>query len=438
MSSSKVLIQYNMKRKDIKLLSCIICIILILLISRFIPSDSISCYVRITESGKETGIYPLDVDADITLSHNTIHIEDHVVSVTDADCPDRLCIHQGGISKPGQVIACLPGRTVIQIVANDSPSMTSPMTYSGIHFDTLVDVKIYDISASSDLPDIIRNECTRYEYICSRTDKDSELYRLNHRLISNRRDFNYNGMTVTAYRVSSELYDMISAGISAYRQSDGLFDISIAPVSQLWSFSDGKHSIPSSQDVALALTHVSADNIILFEDHYIGFKDEDCMIDLGGLAKGYIGDRLYDTLKEHGVSSALISLGGNVVALGDKAGRDFTVGIRQPFASGNEAALTLSVSDTSVITSGTYERYFISDGRLYHHILDPATGYPFDTDLSSATVTGCSSVNGDILSTVLLAEGSARAIGHADRLKNEDIAVILIDNNGDIIYNSCS
>ncbi len=436
------MIQYNMKRKDIKLLSCIICVILILFISQFTPSKASGTFVRITQSGKETGLYPLNIDTDIRLDHNTIHIEDGQVSVADADCPDRLCVNQGSISKPGQTIACLPGRTVIQIMASDPSDTSFPITYSGIHFDTLVDVKVFSVSegdtALSDLSDMIKDECTRYELICSRTDSESELYRLNHRLITDNKAVEYKGNTVIAYRVSDELYDMISAGMSAYGLSDGLFDISIASVSELWDFSSGNGTLPSEADIAAALTHVSADNIILFDDSYIGFKDDNCMIDLGGLAKGYIGDRLRDILISRGADSALISLGGNVVAIGDKAGESFSVGIRQPFATDNAVAAMVSASDTSVITSGTYERYFITDNKLYHHILDPSTGYPFDTDLSSATVIGGSSLQGDILSTVLLAEGSDLAMEHAKRLIDDNIAVILIDDNGDIIYNSCS
>ena len=426
-----------MKAKDIKLLGCIICILALFFFLRYHNSDAPAAGVLITVSGSPAGQYPLNVDRDITLAHNTIHIADGTVSISDADCPDRLCVHQGAISHAGEVIACLPNRVTVQIISDRTADITMPVTYSGIHFDTLVDVKIYDTNTPvADLPDIIKNECDRYELICSRTDPDSELYRLNNRTITETGVIIHDGRELTSYRISDELYDMIEAGLTAYRTSGGPFDISIAPVSSLWDFTRVQGTPPQESDIEAAVIHVSAENIILSDDNYIGFTDDECMIDLGGLAKGYIGDRLKSLLTEYGVTSAIISLGGNVVALGDKNGTPYTVGIRKPFSDTTSVITTVAAADTSVITSGNYERYFTWDGTLYHHILDPRTGYPYDTDLSSATVICKSSLQGDILSTTLIAEGREAAIIHADMLKKEGIYVILIDDTGSIIYDS--
>ena len=129
-------------------------------------------------------------------------------------------------------------------------------------------------------------------------------------------------------------------------------------------------------------------------------------MDVGAFAKGYIADRLKDILMDSGVSSAIINLGGNVLCFGkDRDGDSFKVGVRYPEHLSDEIAFTVEADDISVVTAGTYERYFEYEGRRYHHILDPATGYPADSDLCSVTVAGESSALCDALCTTLLIKG---------------------------------
>ncbi len=425
-----------MKSKDVRLLIFISVVVLSLLCVHIISGDKAGAVVRITEGGNIVGEYPLSEDRTISLSHNTVMIKDSSVCVSDADCPDKLCVKQGLITDAGEVIACLPNRVTVEILASEKTSNDTPITYSGIHFDTVVSVTVYGYDDPAGINALIREECERYELLCSRTNADSELYKLNHRLITDTIELDHDGAVLSAYKVSPELYEMISEGLEAYDFSSGNFDIAIAPLSDLWDFRSGEHVIPSEDKIESVLPHLSPDSIILTDDEHIAFLDDECMIDLGGLAKGYIGDRLKIFLEDKGVSSAIIALGGNVVALGDKNGEPYEVGIRRPFGQGSELSATVSVRDRSVVTSGTYERYFESGGTLYHHILNPLTGYPYDTDLSSATVICDSSTDGDILSTVLLTEGADKAAEHADKLKDEEIYVILIDNAGNVILNT--
>ncbi len=449
-----------MKAKDIRLLIFISAVLFSLLLIHIISGDKAGSIVRITENGSVIGEYPLYENRTIELSHNTISIKDNSVSVTEADCPDGLCMRQGSISHLGEVIACLPNRVTVEVISKDHDRPGLPISYSGIHFDTMVNVTIYGISdtgssgavssgdhGSASIPDngssdsgyyndFIRRECEKYELICSRTNPDSELYMLNHRLINDKIGIVHEGQDLTAYKISSELYEMIEAGLRANDLSGGKFDIAIAPLSDLWDFRSGDSVIPSDDEIASVLPHLSPDDIILVDDQRIAFADDRCMIDLGALAKGYIGDRLRDSLSEAGVTNAIIALGGNVVAMGDKNGAPYEVGIRKPFSQSGELSATVAAQDMSVVTSGTYERFFESDGRRYHHILDPRTGYPYETDLASATVICGSSTDGDILSTILLTEGSGAAIEHAHELENEDIYVILMDNEGHVLLNT--
>ena len=162
----------------------------------------------------------------------------------------------------------------------------------------------------------------------------------------------------------------------------------------------------------------------------VRLKDPAARIDLGGIAKGYIADAIVDLLRERGVTSASVNLGGNVAVLGAKAnGEPWNVGVRDP-ASEVESACVAKVRATSgsVVTSGLYERQFEADGRRYWHILDPRTGYPVETDLVSATIVSERSIDGDGCTKPLFRMGWDEALVWAD--SREDLQVLLVDREG--------
>lgn len=132
-------------------------------------------------------------------------------------------------------------------------------------------------------------------------------------------------------------------------------------------------------------------------------------VDLGAIAKGYIADRTKDFLLENGVNRAVIDLGGNIYAIGEKeSDKPFQIGIQKPFSQ--DIIKTVSLSFSSAVTAGTYQRYFEKDGVVYHHIINPKTGYPADTDLVSATVISDNSTQNDALSTVCILLGYDKSI----------------------------
>ena len=165
----------------------------------------------------------------------------------------------------------------------------------------------------------------------------------------------------------------------------------------------------------------------------ITLTDVGLMLDLGGIAKGFTADRIKDRLLEAGVSSAIINLGGNVLLVGSKPdGSDFRVGIRDPESAADAGGTehitrTVTLSDRSVVTSGTYERYFEEDGVRYHHILDPATGYPADSGLVSVTVISADSANGDALATACLVLGQQKGQALIERLPGTEALFIAAD-----------
>ncbi len=253
--------------------------------------------------------------------------------------------------------------------------------------------------------------CEDYEKLLSRTKKGSDIYNLN----------NSSGFT----DVDEHTAKIIKKALYYADLSDGKFDITIYPVSSLWDFTS--EVIPSRGEISEALKNVDYQSIEI-DKNRVNLNGK--QIDLGGIAKGYIADRLCDYFKENDVSEGIINLGGNVVIFGE---RDYTVGIKKPFSDG-ELAASVKLRNKTVVTSGTYERYIPADVMLYHHILDPKTGYACETDLCSATIISNSSIDADALSTVCILLGLDRA---KELIENTaDTEAIFIDNNNNLHYTS--
>lgn len=267
---------------------------------------------------------------------------------------------------------------------------SEPISRTAIYFDTVISIKIYD-SQDETLLDQCFAFCEEFENTISRTIETSEISQIN----------NSKGTPVT---VSDTTIELLEQGIYYGELTNGAFDITIAPLSELWDFKNNPGVVPSEADIQNALSHVSYKNIII-DGNTVTLTDPEMAIDFGGIAKGYMADRLKEYLLIEGVESALIDLGGNILAVGSKPnGNDFTIGIKKPFDEANMIA-TESISDLSVVTSGCYERYFEVDGDLYHHILNTETGYPCDNGLFGVTIFSENSVDGDALSTSCFALG---------------------------------
>lgn len=305
---------------------------------------------------------------------------------------------------------------------SNSKSKSQPIQKSGIAFDTFITITVYGTDDTSVLDECF-SLCNEYENKFSRTIDDSEVSRIN----------NAGGMPV---EVSNETFELLKKGVYYGDISEGLFDITIAPVSELWDFhvenidknlsdENVESRIPDEKAIKEAITHVSYKNIILDEEKLkVTLTDSEAKIDLGGIAKGYIADRLKEYLISQGVESALINLGGNILAVGSKPdGSGFHIGIKKPF-SDNEIERDVDVIDKAVSTSGVYERFFYENDVLYHHILLPSTGYPVKSDLNAASVICKSSTDADALSTICVLLGKDKAEQLISNL--EDTEVILL------------
>ena len=205
--------------------------------------------------------------------------------------------------------------------------------------------------------------------------------------------------------VSDEVYELVKMCLEVSDRTDGAFDISVEPLLKIWNIKSPEPTVPNEEQIEKALELVNYKNIVLNpKTKSITLKKEGMKISLGAVAKGYAADMAVKKLKENGVEDALIDLGGNIYALGQKK-----IGIQTPFEERGKYFTVCDAEDTSVVTSGAYERYFEEEGNIYHHILDTRSGYPADSGLLSATVVAENSALADALSTALFAMGEERA-----------------------------
>ena len=286
--------------------------------------------------------------------------------------------------------------------ACDAETELPKISEVGFYLDTVITLTAYT-DDNQVLKDAMA-ECGRLEQVLSRTVEGSDVWRINHA----------EGQPV---EVSDETAEVLACALEIGRLSGGAFDITVAPVSVLWDFRSGEARLPDAGEISRAAGYVDYTRVRL-EGNTVTLP-EGMMIDLGGIAKGYIADRVKAFLEERGVRHAILSFGGNIVAIGLKPnGSEWRVGIQDIDRPTGEYMLVARNSGGSTVTSGIYERGFDLDGVRYHHLLSPKTGWPVQNGLASATVFSDSSMPGDALAT------AAFVLGPEDGMK-------LIESVGD-------
>ncbi|MCO7152896.1 FAD:protein FMN transferase [Anaerobutyricum hallii] len=226
---------------------------------------------------------------------------------------------------------------------------------------------------------------------------------------------------------------LIKRSKEIYDSTNGVFDITIYPIMQAWGFPTENYRVPGKKELKKLRGLMGADHVLYDEKKQeVTLNKEGMKIDLGGIAKGYTSSKVMDIFKENGISSAVISLGGNVQTLNGKPdGSDWRVAVENPADTGSYIGV-LSIKDKAVITSGGYERYFKQDGKTYHHIIDPANGYPANNGLTSVTIVSDDGTLADGLSTSLFIMGPEKAQkywkGHSD-----EFDTILVKDDGSIL-----
>ncbi|MCQ2604284.1 MAG: FAD:protein FMN transferase [Spirochaetia bacterium] len=292
-----------------------------------------------------------------------------------------------------------------------------PVRMTDFALGTVCSVTLYDPDKESLLPEVF-SRMREYENILSRNIPDSEISDLNR------------NAGVAPVAMSDIAYSLLDMGLRYGDISRGLFDITIAPVTELWGIGTDHAAVPDSALLQKTLSHVDYHRLILDGEKQTAFLEErESAVDLGGIAKGYIGDLICDFLRKEHVSGGILDLGGNILVFGKKPdGSDFRVGIQNPFKPRGNYIGIVSMKEGTVVTSGIYERFFEQGGMKYHHIFDTRTGYPVDNELAGVSIITDVSAAGDALSTTVFAMGLEEGKAFLESLPGTEGVFITRDN----------
>lgn len=230
-------------------------------------------------------------------------------------------------------------------------------------------------------------------------------------------------------RVSDETYNLIKESVNFTKSTEGTFDLTVGSLVKLWNIGFDDAKVPAVADIQQSLELIGVDDVTLNEtDKSIKLERAGMMIDLGGIAKGYAADVAAQMLIDQGYKSALINLSSSIWCVGKKPdGKLFKVGIRDPEGAQASYIGVVSVEDNTVDTSGTYERFFEDKGITYHHILDPATGYPAENDLYSVTILTPNCTTADALSTGIFIMGLEKGYEYIEQLEGVEAIFVTRD-----------
>ena len=229
--------------------------------------------------------------------------------------------------------------------------------------------------------------------------------------------------------VSEDTYYVVETSLKYSNMSQGAFNPTIRPLVDAWGFGRENQRVPSKNEIEKAMKLVNYNDISIDKvEKAVRLNKKNQAIDLGAVAKGFAADEVRDILMANKIKSAIVDLGGNIFALGNKQnGMAWNIGIQDPLAACGEYVGIISVSNKSVVTSGNYERFFEVNGKRYHHILDSRTGYPSENGVISATIISDNSIDGDALTTCAYVMGLEMGYELIESLDGADAIFITED-----------
>ena len=321
------------------------------------------------------------------------------------------------------LLAAAAAATVILLLKDRGEAgavQAEPTVQTGFLMDTYMEQTTYDPSpdAGEKLKQMFAF-LSEFEGKVSMYRSDSEISDIN----------SHSGVMPIA--VSDEVFELLSRSRELSLQSEGRFDITIGPLTRLWGITSESPAVPSEEEIKEARKLVDAGKLVLDAENKTAKLDAPYMsLDLGGAAKGYACDLAREKYRELGLTSCLLSLGGNIYSFGTKAdGTAFVIGLRDPLGDADDIFGTITAPDRVISTTGGYERYFEQDGKKYHHVIDPKTGCPAESDLLSVTVIAEEGLLADCLSTGLFVGGKETVLQNLDRT---DFDVIAVDQEKNI------
>ena len=326
--------------------------------------------------------------------------------------------------------AFLTSLLLIIVAFTGCSQVKTPITKSGIYFDTVISITLYEPN-SSKLIDECFSLAETYENLFSKTISDSDVSRVNS---------SYNQWI----GVNEETFSIITHSFEYEDLSEGRFSVMCGALTGLWDignqFESEKSIIPTESEIITAKKVCGKETLDIDENtHSVRINTMGAKLDLGAVAKGYIADQMKTYLLSKGVKSGIIQLGGNVLLIGENPTKNdglYTIGINEPFSEDGSVITAVSEKDNSIVTSGNYQRFFEHDGNLYHHIIDLKTGYPADTGLNSVSIVTKESYDADALSTVCFLLGKDKAselINSINNTNNTNTSAIFIDSNNQIL-----
>lgn len=303
-----------------------------------------------------------------------------------------------------------------------SNKQTGVLTRTEFLMDTVITLKIYD-NKDKKIMDKAIDRLKEIEDRMSATIDSSDIVLIN------------KNAGIKAVQVNEDTYFVIEKAKHFAEISNGAYEPTIGPLVELWNITgtDEKEReyIPTEEEINEKKALVDYNDLILQEDNMVYLNREGMKIDLGGIVKGYAADEVKRIFLENGVNSAIIDLGGNIYALGEKSNEEaWKIGIQDPFSVTGDYIGILNIKDSSIVTSGNYERYFLHKGERYHHIIDSKTGYPSKNKVSGISVISDKSIDGDALSTALFIMGVEAGSKLANEL--EDVDTIFITKNKEV------
>ncbi|MGL5751437.1 MAG: FAD:protein FMN transferase [Paraclostridium sp.] len=292
-----------------------------------------------------------------------------------------------------------------------------PISRTEIFMGTAIKVTLYD-SNDEEILNKVFDHILEMENLVSINKEGTEVDNLN------------KNSGIKPVKMSEDSFNIIKAGVYYSKLSDGGYDISIGPLVKLWSIGLPEANVPSEEKIQETISKVDYSKIEINEGtREVFLKDKGMILDLGSIAKGYIADEVVKILKKEKVNKAIIDLGGNIYALGKKdETNDWKVGIQDPKSERGNVIGAIKVSNKTIVTTGTYERFLEKDGAKYHHILNPKTGYPYETNIAGVSIITDKSIHADALSTLIFTKGIEDGLRFIEKLENTDAIFVTKDN----------
>lgn len=285
--------------------------------------------------------------------------------------------------------------------------------------DTIISIKIYD-NGDEALMDNLFERLRAIENKMSITIKTSDVSMIN------------KNAGIKPVKVDPETYYVLERAKEYARLSDGSYDPTIGPLVDLWDFKSEekeRDTIPTKDRIKNTLHLIGYEKLELLDNNRVFLSEKDMIINLGSIVKGYAADEMKKILVENDVEAAIVDLGGNIYAYGNKKdGTPFRIGIQDPKEVTGKKIGVIEVKDKSIVTSGNYERYFVYNGKRYHHILDTTTGYPSENSLDGVSIISDQSIDGDALSTTLFTLDIEKGEKLLDSLEGIEAIFITKDN----------